>query len=131
MEHLVKFNYENSVIRTLSENGEIWFAGVDICRILECTNSYIAIKKLDIDEKKLNLLPTGSGRKRKTWTISESGLFSLILTSNKPIAKTFKRWITHEVLPSIRKSGKYTPDETVKNLEALKNINKEILLRRV
>jgi len=127
MENLVKFNYESSVIRTISENGEIWFVGIDVCRILENSNTSNAIKKLDADEKKINFIQEESGRKRKTWTISESGLYSLILTSTKPMAKTFKRWISHEVLPAIRKTGKYTTNETYRSLEELKNINKNII----
>ena len=127
MENLVKFNYESSVIRTISENGEIWFVGIDVCRILGNSNTSNALKKLDDDEKQLNYLQGGSGRKRKTWTISESGLYSLILTSNKPMAQTFRRWISHEVLPAIRKTGKYTTDETFRSLEGLKLINKNII----
>lgn len=110
---LQKFNFEENEMRVLTdENEQTWFAGVDICNILGYTDSQQAIEKLEDDEKKLDSVKHGSGQQRKTWTVNEFGLYSLILTSRKPEAKAFKRWITHEVLPSLRKAGKYTVGET-------------------
>ncbi len=111
-----QFDYNQLPVRTLTdENEETWFAGIDICTILEYQNPVDVIKKnLEDDEKKLTYLTARSGQKRKTWIINEFGLYSLILSSTKPEAKAFKRWITHEVLPSIRKAGKYTTEQELK-----------------
>lgn len=91
-------------IRAVEQDGEPWFVAADVCRALEHTNVNMALDRLDEDEKsKFGLgLPGGD-----TWCINEPGLYSLVLGSRKPEAKAFKRWITHEVLPSIRKTGVY------------------------
>lgn len=131
------FKYRNqSLIRTVySENGEIWFVGVDVCETLEYQNPQNIIKTiLDEDERKLTDITDRSGQKRKVWVISESGLYSLVITSTKPEAKQFKKWITHEVLPSIRKAGIYSTDvvqakqvrlQDVRDLMARKKIELE------
>ena len=111
MEKLFKYN-EKATIRTIYDNdGEIWFAGIDVCNILGYAKASTTIERLDEDEKKLEYLTDTSGQKRKSWNINESGLYSLILSSTKSEAKMFKRWITHEVLPSIRKAGIYSTDK--------------------
>lgn len=121
------FNYNNIPVRTVTdENEQIWFAGVDVCKILDYADPEAAIKKLDEDERNLNRLRDGSGQLRKTWTVNEFGLFSLILTSTKPEAKEFKRWVTHEVLPSIRKAGKYTTEEAQLHDAELRQIASDI-----
>ena len=103
------FHFENLDIRTLTkEDGSIWFVGVDVCKAIDIQNSSQAFSRLEEDEV-YNLYITDSlGRNQNTTIISESGLYSLILTSNKPEAKQFKRWITGEVIPSIRKTGSYS-----------------------
>lgn len=113
-----KFEYDEMPVRTITdENEETWFAAIDICNILEYQNAVDVIKKnLEDDEKKLTYLTDRSGQARKTWIVNEFGLYSLILSSTKPEAKAFKRWITHEVLPAIRKAGKYTTEDE-KNFE--------------
>lgn len=121
------FKYQNQSVRTITdENEQTWFAGVDICNILGYADSHAAIDKLDEDEKKLDRLRLGSGQPRKTWTVNEFGLYSLILTSSKPEAKPFKRWVTHQVLPSIRKAGKYSTDEEQKYEADLQKLVSEI-----
>lgn len=128
-----KFDYNEMPVRTITdENEETWFAGIDICNILEYQNAVDVIKKnLDDDEKKLTYLTDRSGQSRKTWIVNEFGLYSLILSSTKPEAKTFKRWITHEVLPAIRKAGKYTTEDE-KNFELqLRTIATEIQYLRL
>jgi len=108
-----KFEYNTLPVRTTAdEEGQIWFAGIDVCNILGYAMSSNVIKdNLDEDERKLTNLTDGSGQQRKTWVINEFGLYSLILSSSKPEAKDFKRWVTHEVLPCIRKAGKYTTEQ--------------------
>ena len=86
-------------IRTLTLNGEPWFAAVDVCIALDLSNPTIAVSRLDEDERaKFNL-----GRQGDATIVNEPGLYTLILSSRKPEAKAFKRWIAHEVIPSIRK----------------------------
>lgn len=97
-------NAQFGQVRTVMQNGELWFVAADVCKSLEVQNPTDAIKKLDEDEKaRLNLGLSGGD----TNVVNEPGLYGLVLRSRKPEAKAFKRWITHEVIPSIRKSGGY------------------------
>lgn len=102
-------NKEFGKIRTVYKNGQILFIAADVCRALGITNPTMSMQQLEEDERaKLNL-----GRQGKTNVINEYGLYSLVLASRKPEAKAFKRWITHEVIPAIRKHGGYfTPAKT-------------------
>jgi prophage antirepressor-like protein len=101
------FQYNQARVRTFIENHEIWFVARDICDILDISNPTDALKRLDEDERtRFNL-----GRQGETNVVNEAGLYSLILGSRKPEAKQFKRWITHEVLPTIRKTGGYVANE--------------------
>lgn len=97
-------------VRTLNLNGEPWFVAVDVCSVLDLSNPTIAVSRLDEDERaKFNL-----GRQGDATIVNEPGLYTLVLGSRKPEAKAFKRWITHEVLPNIRKHGVYITDENLK-----------------
>ena len=97
-------------VRTLNLNGEPWFVAVDVCSVLDLSNPAIAVSRLDEDERaKFNL-----GRQGDATIVNEPGLYTLVLGSRKPEAKAFKRWITHEVLPNIRKHGVYITDEKLK-----------------
>ncbi|MED5050606.1 BRO family protein [Anoxybacillus rupiensis] len=101
------FKYESKEVRTVVVNGEIWFVAKDVCDVLEIKNPSDALKRLDEDERsRFNL-----GRQGETNVVNEAGLYSLILGSKKPEAKAFKRWVTHEVLPSIRKTGGYVSND--------------------
>lgn len=93
-------------IRTMQRDGEIWFVGKDIAERLGYTNTRNALAHVD-DEDKLTSQIGTSGQNRKMIIINESGLYSLILSSKLPTAKAFKRWVTSEVLPTIRKTGMY------------------------
>jgi prophage antirepressor-like protein len=91
-------------VRTLEINGEPWFVLADVCKALELSNPTIVANRIDEDERaKFDL-----GRQGNTTIINESGLYSVILRSDKPQAKPFRKWVTSEVLPSIRKTGAYT-----------------------
>lgn len=96
-------------IRTVYQNEQILFIAADVCKALGLTNPTMSMQQLEEDERaKLNL-----GRQGKTNVVNEYGLYNLVLASRKPEAKAFKRWITHEVIPAIRKHGGYlTPDKT-------------------
>lgn len=125
--NLKVFNYESSDVRVINMNGEPWFVAKDVCDVLELSNPTMALARLDEDERaKFNL-----GRQGEVNLVNEYGLYNLILGSRKPEAKRFKRWVTHEVLPSIRKHGMYAtpqtveamlqdPDTMIKTLQALK-----------
>ncbi|MGI5144834.1 BRO family protein [Plantactinospora sp. CA-294935] len=93
-------------IRTLLRNGEPWFVAADVCTALDINNSRQAVSYLDEDEKGVTTNDTPGGQQQVS-VVSEPGLYSLILRSRKPQAKEFKRWVTHEVLPAIRKTGRY------------------------
>lgn len=107
-------------IRTTLKNGEPWFVAVDICRALEIGNSRMATDRLDADEKAaVSLTDTSSNgvvQQRSLVIVSEAGLYALILGSRKPEARAFKRWVTHEVIPSIRKHGVYATPETLEKM---------------
>lgn len=91
-------------VRIILQNDEPWFVAKDVCDCLEHTNTTMALQRLDADERaKLNL-----GRQGETNVINEYGLYNLVLSSRKPEAKEFKRWITHDVLPTLRKTGSYS-----------------------
>lgn len=110
MNQLQIFNYQAKEVRTVIKNGEPWFVAKDVCEVLELGNPSQALTRLDEDERNTIILNEGIGNPEKS-IVSESGLYSLILGSRKPEAKQFKRWITHEVIPSIRKHGTYmTPN---------------------
>lgn len=98
-------------IRTAVKDGEPLFVAADVCRALEIQNHKDAIKRLDDDEKSGVVLTDPHGRPQETNCVTESGLYSLVLGSRKPEAKAFKRWITHDVIPAIRKTGGYVDNE--------------------
>lgn len=99
-------------IRTIQQNGEPWFVGKDVAKILGYERADNAIRNHVDDEDKLMHQISASGQNREMYIINESGLYSLILSSKMPKAKEFKRWVTSEVIPAIRKHGGYlTPDK--------------------
>ncbi len=102
-------------IRTTNVNGEPWFVAADVCRALDLGTTSKAVERLDDDEKGVNSIPTLGGKQNLT-IINEPGLYSLVLGSRKPEAKAFKRWITHEVIPSIRRNGAYMTPETIEKV---------------
>lgn len=118
-------NEEFGSIRTTMINGEPWFVAADVCKALEIKNSRDAMTRLDDDEKDVALTDTLGGAQTST-VVNESGLYALVLGSRKPEAKAFKRWITHDVIPSIRNHGAYiTPQklyECLQDPRAMANI---------
>jgi prophage antirepressor-like protein len=104
------FEYHgDNKVRTAEIDGQIWFYAVDVCKILELNNVSQALSALDDDEKTTIINSDGQAGigAQSFLVINEPGLYSLIIRSRKPEAKAFKRWVTHEVLPSIRKKGGY------------------------
>lgn len=105
-------NKEFGKVRTIMTDGEPLFVAKDVCDILGLSNSRKALTRLDEDEKGVTLSDTLGGKQNLS-VVNEYGLYNLVLASRKPEAKAFKRWITHEVIPAIRKHGGYlTPDKT-------------------
>lgn len=107
-------------IRTLTENGEPWFAATDIAKALGYGHTPHMTRRLDLDEKGVRSVDTPGGKQSLT-VINEAGLYSAVLGSKLPEAKAFKRWVTHEVLPAIRRDGGYMaakPDETPEEVMA-------------
>jgi anti-repressor protein len=130
------FFYEGQKVRTIPKCGESWWVLKDICDVLGLSNPTAVADRLDEDERaKFNL-----GRQGDTNIINESGLYQVVLRSDKPEAKKFKRWVTHEVLPSIRRHGAYIttskmeeilndPENLVRLLNSLKTENKQLHLQ--
>ena len=108
-----RFDFRGASLRTLTdEAGEPWFVAKDVCDILGHSNVSMALDRLDNDERsKFNL-----GRQGETNIVNEAGLYVLVLGSRKPEAHEFKRWVTHEVLPSIRRHGAYATDVTIDSI---------------
>lgn len=112
------FNYQGNQVRTVVKDGEPWFVAKDVCDVLEIGDTRRAVERLDEDERSLTPLTDSLGRMQQTYIVNEPGLYSLILGSRKPEAKAFKRWITHEVIPAIRKHGMYATDEVIDKILA-------------
>lgn len=124
MNKITIFKYESKKVRTVMKDGEPWFVLKDVCVVLGITNPTVVSNRLEEDEvTKYNL----GGLSGDSNIINESGLYSVILLSRKPEAKRFKKWITSEVLPEIRKTGSYlcTPRTYIQALEALLESEKE------
>ena len=102
------WNYESSEVRTVQVNGEPWFVLSDVCKVLELSTPARVAERLEKDEVSQTHTIDRMGREQKTTIINESGLYTVILRSDKPQAKPFRKWVTSEVLPSIRKHGSYS-----------------------
>ena len=118
MSNLSTFNFNDNQVRTILIGGEPWFVAPDITSILELTNTTMAVQSLDADEYRvigrgemasltLSLTEGQKGGAQSMTLVNESGLYSLVMRSRKPEAKAFRKWVTSEVLPSIRKTGSY------------------------
>ncbi len=118
MNEIVKL-YKDHPVRIVDRGGEPWFVAKDVCEVLEIARHQNATRYLDDDERGGCLINTPSGEQEMT-VVSEAGLYSLVLRSRKPEAKAFKRWVTHEVLPSIRKTGAYVaPNLSMEQISAV------------
>ena len=104
---LQTFNFNVMPVRVVTMDGEPWFVATDVALILGYQSTKDATRLLDDDEKGGHILPTPGGAQELT-VVSESGLYNLILRSRKPEARPFRKWVTGEVLPGIRKTGSYT-----------------------
>lgn len=121
MNDLHIFNYNGNKVRTIQKDGEPWWVLKDVCEVLGLSSPHKVFDRLDEEEKGRNQIPTHGGEQEMT-VVNESGLYNVILRSDKPEAKPFRKWVTSEVLPSIRKNGGYianqenlTPEQIVAN----------------
>ncbi|MHD0355946.1 BRO family protein [Enterococcus faecium] len=129
------FNFEQNEVRTVLVNDEPYFVGKDVASVLGYSNTKDALSRhVDLEDKMGSRITT-SGQSREMTIINESGLYSLILKSKLPNAKKFKRWVTSEVLPQIRKHGMYATDELLNNpdllIEVATKLKEERTLRLV
>lgn len=115
-EALTLFDYNGAEIRVLTKDGEPWFVAKDICAVLGIQNVTQAVQRLEDDEHSMFDIGCSGGPERNV--VNESGLYALILRSDKPEAKKFRKWVTQEVLPSIRKTGAYLTPETLSEMLA-------------
>lgn len=134
MNELQVFRYRSIEVRTVEVNGEPWFVLKDVCAVLGIGNSRMVFDRLDSDEKGVSQIDTPGGLQNVN-IINESGLYNVILRSDKPEAKPFRKWVTSEVLPSIRKTGGYgqkalSPVEMF-SLQAQINVEQERRLKAV
>lgn len=129
------FNFEQNEVRTILVNDEPYFVGKDVARVLGYSNTKDALSRHVDSEDKTGARITTSGQSREMTIINESGLYSLILKSKLPNARKFKRWVTSEVLPTIRKNGMYATDELLNNpdllIEVATKLKEERTLRLV
>lgn len=110
------FNFQSNEVRVVKDdNGEPWFVAKDVCSVLGIRNATQAVGQLDEDERSMFCI----GRQGNTNIINESGLYALVIRSNKPNARKFRKWVTSEVLPSIRKHGGYIASNGTESVEEL------------
>ena len=134
MNELISFDSpEFGKVRSILLDGEPWFVASDVCRALDIRNSRDAFSRLEDDEKGVGLTDTPGG-KQKVTIVNEPGLYSLIMGSRKPEARAFKHWITHEVIPSIRKHGAYMTDslmdQVMQNPQIIYKMAEKLLTER-
>jgi prophage antirepressor-like protein len=116
--NLSVFSFESSSVRVVLIDNEPWFVAKDVCEILGLSNISKAVERLDDDEKRDGItLSDAIGREQQYLAISESGMYALVLSSRKPEAKPFRKWVTSEVIPQIRKTGSYSTEQARQNLE--------------
>lgn len=128
MNEMQVFNYKSSQVRTVEINNEPWFVLKDVCAVLDLGSAHKVSERLDEDERNQIPLTDSLGRKQETTIINESGLYNVILRSDKPEAKPFRKWVTSEVLPSIRKTGSYAlPKDYPAALRALADAEEQKL----
>lgn len=111
MNSLMNFQYEGQQVRTILQNGAPWFVAKDVCECLELDDVRRAVERLDEDERSLTPVIDSMKRNQEMYIINEPGLYNLIFGSRKQEARQFKRWVTHEVLPAIRKTGRYENEQ--------------------
>ncbi len=111
MTNLTNFDFEEHLVRVVMRDGDPWFVGKDVCAVLDLRNPHQAMAGLDDDERDTLHIKEGNAGNPERVIISEPGVYRLVFRSRKPEAERFKRWLAHEVLPQIRRTGIYAPPE--------------------
>ena len=114
MANIQVFEYQNNKVRTVDVDGEVWFVLKDVCEVLHLGTTAKVAERLDDDEKGMNQIHTPGGTQNVT-VVNESGLYHVILRSDKPEAAPFRRWVTNDVLPAIRKTGSYNAPQLTRS----------------
>lgn len=114
MANIQVFEYQNNKVRTVDVDGEAWFVLKDVCEVLHLGTTAKVAERLDDDEKGMNQIHTPGGTQNVT-VVNESGLYHVILRSDKPEAAPFRRWVTNDVLPEIRKTGSYNAPQLTRS----------------
>src|SRR5690625_5739686 len=130
MSNIKTFNLEGKEEITIVTDGSVWWVAKDVCEEYEIKNTRDVVARLEGDEKGVGLFDTLGG-KQKLSIVNESGLYNIVFLSRKPNAKKFRRWITHDVLPSIRKHGLYAVDEVLANPDILIKALEELKAERL
>nr|DAT43840.1 MAG TPA: repressor domain protein [Caudoviricetes sp.] len=115
MANIQVFEYQNNKVRTVDMDGEAWFVLKDVCGVLDIADHKVVARRLDEDEVCQTPLTDSMGRQQSTTIINESGLYHVILRSDKPEAAPFRRWVTNDVLPAIRKTGSYNAPQLTRS----------------
>ena len=116
MNELQIFNYNGNEVRTIQKDGEPWWVLKDVCTVLGIVDHKVAARRLEEDEVCQTPLTDSLGRMQELTVINESGLYNVVLRSDKPEAKPFRKWVTSEVLPSIRKHGAYMTPQKIEEV---------------
>lgn len=127
MNELQTFTYNSAQVRTIEQNGEPWFVAKDVCEILSISKYRDAVARLDEDERGSVRVDTLGGEQEMA-AVNESGLYTLILRSDKPEAKPFRKWVTADVLPAIRKTGSYNAANKPSKALEIKEMNAKVRL---
>lgn len=127
MNELQTFTYNQTQVRTIDKAGELWFVLADVCRVLGISNYRDTAARLDEDER-VSVRVDTLGGKQKMVAVNESGLYNVILRSDKPQAKPFRKWVTAEVLPAIRKTGQYNAVPKANKALEIKEMNAKVRL---
>lgn len=130
MNELMNLTFQGRKVRMVMRGGDPWWVARDVCEVLEIANYRDAVSRLDEDEKDAVGLTDAIGRTQEGAIINEAGLYSLVLSSRKPEAREFKRWITHEVLPSIRRNGMYATEALLDDPEHLLRVTARLVEER-
>jgi prophage antirepressor-like protein len=117
---ITPFAFGDHLIRIIDQNGDPWFVAKDVCRSIGLRNVGMALRPLDKDEVNQIDLIDSLGRSQATNVVSESGLYALIIRSDKPAARSFRKWITAEILPQLRRTGSYLSAQLREEITALR-----------
>lgn len=109
--NVIPFRFEEKQVRTIEQDGDVWFVAADVCSVLAIKNHRESVRHLDDDEKGTQIVRTLGGD-QQVHVVNESGLYALVLRSRKPEARRFVKWVTAEVLPAIRKHGRYVDSDS-------------------